>query len=216
MEKLSPEQIALIKKPLPAEAISKHPTKTYLSSIKAIYVTERLNEVFGIGAWQVKVKKEVDLDAVKGMTIVHVTFEIPSYWIYYECFGGNDNGGETNKNFDLGDAYKGATTDAITKIASWIGIGIDVFKGKWTTPTENKTATTPSGEKKEYPKTEADDLLDQMEKEDNIDHLKVIFGKLYTMWKSDKQKAFYKSKYEQAKDRIMDDDNLIPPDAFIK
>jgi len=39
MEKLSPEQIALIKKPLPAEAISKHPTKTYLSSIKAIYVT---------------------------------------------------------------------------------------------------------------------------------------------------------------------------------
>lgn len=202
MEKLSPEQIALIKKPLPAEAISKHPTKTYLSSIKAIYVTERLNEVFGIGAWQVRVKKEVDLDAVKGMTIVHVTFEIPSYWIYYECFWGNDNGGETNKNFDLGDAYKGATTDAITKIASWIGIGIDVFKGKGSTATEGNTSTSPSGEKKEYPKTEADDLLDQMEIEDNIDHLKVIFGKLYLMWKSDKQKAFYESRYKQAKERI--------------
>ena len=46
MEKLTQEKIDLIKKPLPEEAISKHPTKTYLSSIKAIYVTERLNEVF--------------------------------------------------------------------------------------------------------------------------------------------------------------------------
>jgi hypothetical protein len=35
-----------LKEPLPAEAITQHPTKTYLSSIKAIYVTERFNEVF--------------------------------------------------------------------------------------------------------------------------------------------------------------------------
>ena len=64
------------------------------------------------------------------MVVVKVTFEVPSYGIYYECFGGNDNGGENSKNFDLGDAFKGATTDAITKIGSWLGIGADVFKGK--------------------------------------------------------------------------------------
>ena len=46
MEKLTPAQLELIKKPLPPEAVKPHPTKTYLSSIKAIYVTERLNEVF--------------------------------------------------------------------------------------------------------------------------------------------------------------------------
>ena len=34
-----------------------------------------------------------------------------------------------SRNFDLGDAYKGATTDAITKIGSYLEIGIDVFKG---------------------------------------------------------------------------------------
>ena len=58
----------------------------------------------------------------------------PEYGIYFECYGGNDNGGENSKNFDLGDAYKGATTDALTKIGSYLEIGIDVFKGLNTAP----------------------------------------------------------------------------------
>lgn len=140
MKELSPEQKALIAKPLPSEAISQHPTKTYLSSIKAIYVTERMNEVFGIGGWTMKVKHQETLEW--GMVVVHVTYEATEYWIYYECFGGNDNWGENSKNFDLWDAYKWATTDALTKIGSWIGIGADVFKGKkWNT---TNTTTTQS------------------------------------------------------------------------
>ena len=114
--------------PLPSEAVKPHPTKTYLSSIKAIYVTDRLNEVFGIGKWRTKV--ECVERSENGMVVVKVTLEIPEYGIYYESFGGNDNGGENSKNFDLGDAYKGASTDAITKIGSYLGIGIHVFKGK--------------------------------------------------------------------------------------
>lgn len=126
--------------PLPDEAITKHPTKTYLSSIKAIYVTDRLNDVFGVGKWTQKVNTE-SVDTSSGMVVVKVTFEVPSLGIYYESFGGNDNGGSNNKNFDLGDAYKGATTDALTKIGSYLGIANDVFKGKHDskpTKTENK------------------------------------------------------------------------------
>lgn len=119
--------LELLKEPLPSEAVKKHPTKTYLSSIKAIYVTERFNEAFGVGKWTTKVKHVTNGDG--GMVVVHVTFEVPEIGIYYECFGGNDNGGESSKNFDLGDAYKGATTDALTKIGSYLGVGIDVFKG---------------------------------------------------------------------------------------
>lgn len=114
--------------PLPSEAISKHPTKPYLSSIKAIYVTDRFNEVFGIGQWTISTEAIERGD--RGTVVVKATFTVPKYDIYYESFGGNDNGGEGNKNFDLGDAYKGATTDAITKIGSYLGVGIDVFKGK--------------------------------------------------------------------------------------
>lgn len=118
--------------PLPPDAIKPHPTKTYLSSIKAIYVTERLNDVFGVGSWTTKLQHIVT--AQNSMVVVKVEFTIPEYGVYYECYGGNDNGGENSKNFDLGDAYKGATTDALTKIASFLEIGIDVFKGKQNTP----------------------------------------------------------------------------------
>lgn len=139
---LTTEQLNLLKSPLTPEAITQHPTKTYLSSIKAIYVTERLNDVFGVGVWQIKTNHITT--AEKGMVVVKVELSIPDYGIYYESFGGNDNGGENSKNFDLGDAYKGATTDAITKIGSYLGIGIDVFKGKCnssTTSTSSNTST---------------------------------------------------------------------------
>lgn len=127
MEKVTKEMREALRVPLPVGAVTKHPTKTFLSSIKAIYVTERLNDVFGVGSWQIKVNHVTTTD--KSMVVVKVEFSIPEYGIYFECYGGNDNGGENSRNFDLGDAYKGATTDALTKIGSYLEIGIDVFKG---------------------------------------------------------------------------------------
>ena len=145
--------LELLKAPLPEEAISQHPTKTYLSSIKATYVTERFTEVFGVGKWTTKVIKE-HLNEDTGMVVVKVIFEVPDLHIYYESYGGNDNGGVNNKNFDLGDAYKGATTDGLTKIGSYLGIGIDVFKGKnnnTNTKSESKEDDlTPDGKAKEW------------------------------------------------------------------
>lgn len=140
MELKSSEQLRKeLSAPLPNEAVKPHPTKTYLSSIKAIYVTERLNSVFGLGKWSIKTAEIERGD--KGMVVVKVTLEVKDYGIYYECYGGNDNGGDASKNFDLGDAYKGATTDAITKIGSYLEIGIDVFKGK-STPSSSGNSNT--------------------------------------------------------------------------
>ena len=107
---LTAEKQAQLVRPLPPEAVTPHPSKTYLSSIKSIYVTERLNEVFGVGSWRVGVDK---VDQANKMVVVKVRLTIPAYGIDYECYGGNDNS-------DLGDAYKGASTDAITKICSWL------------------------------------------------------------------------------------------------
>lgn len=135
---LTAEKQAQLVRPLPQEAVTPHPTKTYLSSIKSIYVTERLNEVFGVGSWRVEVDK---VDQANKMVVVKVRLTIPAYGIDYECYGGNDNA-------DLGDAYKGATTDALTKIASWLGIGQEVFKGEagkalqCTTPKKDKKTLT--------------------------------------------------------------------------
>lgn len=119
---ITPEQKEALDRRLPDEAVSQHPTKKFLSSIKSIYVTERLNEVFGVGSW--RVETEI-VERFERMVVVKLRFSIPEYGIYYECFGGNDNA-------DLGDACKGATTDALTKVCSWLGIGAEVFKGRQT------------------------------------------------------------------------------------
>jgi hypothetical protein len=136
--KLPDNLVALLHEPLPPEAIKPHPTKPYLSSINAIYVTERLNKVFGIGGWKLKVDV---LDAGDKMVTVKASFTVPEYGIELEQFGGNDNA-------DKGDALKGATTDALTKIGSYLGIGQDVWKDKkgqqavTTAPRQERKAAT--------------------------------------------------------------------------
>lgn len=120
--------------PLPATALKPHPKLAGKSAINAIYVSERLNEVFGIGEWTTAVEftaKNTYIqhtkngDKEKNMVVVKLTLEVPAYGIHYECYGGNDND-------DYGDAYKGATTDALTKIGSWMGIGAHVWKNDLT------------------------------------------------------------------------------------
>jgi len=134
MKPLSSEQLAKIAEPLPPEAIAAHPRMAGLSTIKGIFVTERLNQVFGVGAWVVKTDLSAPITTVHTTTnagrerieytaVAKTIFTVPAHDIYYECIA-------SSTNSDPGDAAKGATTDAITKIASWIGIGIDVYKGK--------------------------------------------------------------------------------------
>jgi hypothetical protein len=132
MERISDEIRNKLRTPLPKEAIKPHPTKNYLSTIKAIYVTERLNDVFGINGWSIntemihwfdKVKKNSKgVEYTEFTTLAKTTIIVPEYGIRHECIAGSSNE-------DLGDAAKGATTDAITKIGSYLEIGIDVFKG---------------------------------------------------------------------------------------
>ena len=117
---LDDTQIEKLNAPLPTWAVKPHPTKTYLSSIDPMAVIDRLNEVFGVGVW--KYKTENILFHEK-FAVVKGIFTIEKYNIHLEQFGGNDNK-------DIGDAYKGASTDALTKIASYLGIGASIYKGQ--------------------------------------------------------------------------------------
>lgn len=131
-----------------------HPTKSNLSTIKGIWITERLNEVFGPGAWKNKsdlignIAREVRVipakqnkaayERIEYTAVIKTIFEVPEYGIYYECIAGSTND-------DAGDAAKGGITDCITKICSWMGIGADVYKGlhKHESPKETKTEQPP-------------------------------------------------------------------------
>jgi len=135
---LPPDLQEKLKAPMPAEAVSQHPTKKYLSSIKPAFVIERMNDVFGIGGYreiyreisvtskEAEYKEREDRPARKAVVFsatVHATLIVAKYGIHLENFGGSENE-------DAGDALKGACTDAFTKMCSHLGVGLDVYKGK--------------------------------------------------------------------------------------
>ena len=93
-----------------------------------------MNLAFGIGGWTFGTEV---IETNEKFVVVKGTLEVSDHNIKLENYGGNDNP-------DRGDAYKGASTDALTKCASYLGIGAEVWRnGK---PAEK--ITTPEDEKK--------------------------------------------------------------------
>lgn len=110
----------ILTRPLPKDALKKHPSRSYLTTINPIYVTDRLNEAFGVGGWNFN-PEIVDDDTDPKMVIIRGTLTADKHSIKVVQFGGNNND-------DRGDAYKGASTDALTKCASYLGIGAEVWR----------------------------------------------------------------------------------------
>jgi hypothetical protein len=135
------KKIEALQAPLPGWAVKPHPTRKGMSAIHPMAIIDRLNEVFGVGGWnfhtrEIEVTKEVQntksgprpvyVSAVHG-TLVIIDRKAPASQkaehIVLEQFGGSTND-------DKGDALKGGATDALTKIASYLGIGASIYKGQ--------------------------------------------------------------------------------------
>jgi hypothetical protein len=113
----------------PDKAYSAHPTKTFLTTLKAMYVTERLNDVFGIGRWTIHVEI---IERTADYILLQGEFESKDYDIVIpKQFGGH---GTTGKGTEIADGYKSALTDCQSKIASYLEIGIEMFKGNINPP----------------------------------------------------------------------------------
>lgn len=113
----------------PDEAYSQHPTKTFLTTLKAMYVLERLNDIFGVGRWTIDIEI---IERTSDYVLVQGEFRSLDYEIIIpKQFGGHKT---TGKNTEIADGYKSALTDCQSKIASYLEIGIDVFKGKINPP----------------------------------------------------------------------------------
>jgi|GEM_PF-4839663 len=138
---LSQWQILSLCRPLPDGAVKDHPSKKGMSAIGSIYVFERLNEVFGVGQWRIETNllpthsdgslfltvvrtTSTNKERTEFSTLVKTTLTVPAHGITYDCIAGSTND-------DIGDAAKGGTTDGITKIASYMGIGGEVFRGQY-------------------------------------------------------------------------------------
>ncbi len=148
---LSEKQISALRASFPAEALSADTSRGFeLTSIKAAFVVERLNQVFGpCGAGWRYVHSPFEWIEGEVITEVALQFQVAEGgvtavvwdgqshgWAFVPDSGGwswpilSPGGRRPGKGTaPLTDARKGAITDGLTKAASMIGVGHEVFKG---------------------------------------------------------------------------------------
>ncbi len=113
---------------------------TALTAIDPTYRNKRLTEVFGpagIG-WGFTVDERWS----ERLCNNDYVFATVTLWIRVEGAGGQKVAtyiGGTRIEGEADDAYKSAITDGLTKCASILGFGADIFTGKETTPVEPVT-----------------------------------------------------------------------------
>ena len=142
----TPEQIALVKQEIPQEFISRMDQgRKHFNYVEYAYVQELLNRIFGYN-WSIAVKehKVYDTGIINDKTkttkkfvsvLVALTVPVtdpddPSHHIYItkESFGGHAMNGTDAET--LSQTFKVATSDAIKKAASMLGIAQDIYMGE--------------------------------------------------------------------------------------
>jgi len=148
---LTQDQMARLRAPFPKEALSADTSRGFeLTSIRAAYVIERLNEVFGpCGAgWRYV---HAPFEQLDGEVVTEVAVQYPVEGsnvpaVVWDAEAGNwgflpDTSGWSWPILAVGgkkvgkggapltDARKSAVTDGLTKAASMIGVGHEIFKG---------------------------------------------------------------------------------------
>lgn len=129
------------------EALSTDNSRGFdLTSIKSQYIVERLNEVFGVAGWKADYVVQVHNETQCIVKCVLIANADKGETLIQRCaFGGSP----IKKN--PGDTIKSAMTDSLSKAASHMGIGNEVFKGKVKPPsktTYSKPASTAEAPKR--------------------------------------------------------------------
>lgn len=130
-----------LRKPLPDEAIIADNSRGFLlTGIKTAYVVERLNNVLGLcglGWWFKVVSFSIGEQFVLAdIELYYADGETVSQPIYA-------SGDQRIVKGRIGDAKKGAVSDALKKAASFLGVAERAFKGLLAPPTGKKKLSPP-------------------------------------------------------------------------
>jgi hypothetical protein len=143
-EALKAELYEKLTKPFPAEALTSDTSRGFaLTSIKAQYVVERLNKVFGADGWEAKPQVLFnDKESGCGVQLSLVARYPGLLPIARHVISGS------KAKKDPGDLLKSAMTDALCKAASHLGIGNEVYKGNvkppGSSPAKKKSGVKPA------------------------------------------------------------------------
>ncbi len=130
MTELTKKQLEKLAEDFPAEALSKDTSRGFeLTSIKAMYVIERLNEAFGVTGWRYKfTKPRLVAASDKKEYVTRVALQLVSDEKVFHHV--SQYGGKHIVKDNHADALKSSITDGLTKCASILGIGHTIFKGQ--------------------------------------------------------------------------------------
>ena len=127
----------------PDDALSCDSSRGFdLTSVKAQYVNERLNEAFGSMNWNITGEYEQVDKGVLYKGVLTVTDPLTGLTNKQEACGY----AIVKKN--IGDAFKGSQTDALSKCASRFGVANEVFKGNVLPPGKGGAKPKPKGKGK--------------------------------------------------------------------
>jgi len=118
----------------PNEAYSEDSSRGFsLTSIKAAYVIERLNDVFGLcgEGWKYEISAFSETKDAQDQ-VVEIGTKISFQWLRENGEWSEPIphvGGKRVVKGNITDARKSSITDALTKVASVLGVGDKVFKG---------------------------------------------------------------------------------------
>ena len=90
-------------------------------------VVSRLNEVLGVGGWSFRIlRQEIHAEADEVWTLGEMVADIDGKTVTRQQFGSQKikRSRSTGAPLDLGFDLKGASTDAMKKCASWLGVGL--------------------------------------------------------------------------------------------
>ena len=121
------------KKPFPKEAYKGDSSRGFeLTTLKSQYIVERLNETVGVNGWELLGEyREIGVDdegVPEGVVFDgDLVITIKDGTEVVTMKKGQAGFGQCERN--IGDGYKGARTDCLSKCASLFGIGNEMFKG---------------------------------------------------------------------------------------
>jgi hypothetical protein len=148
----------------PKEAYGQDKSRGFsLTTIDAYHIIDRLNQIFGLcgEGWKFEpirwIETETEIVVIGNLC--------------YDLDGDNTKkvpcvGGKRIVKNNLADAYKSAMTNAISKGASFLGVGIDVYMGSFAGQTTGSTTTSEPRKQTNTPKPDTSTPPEDMTQEE--------------------------------------------------
>ncbi len=122
---LTPEEIKALREPFPDEQVSDGAKgKPGLLYIQHIHLSNRLNDVLGIGQWSI-VKRSVQVDESNGAVYFDGVMLIRGAFVWEAIGAARYQAG--NRMTDYSDAVESAQSDCLTRCCKRLGIGSQVW-----------------------------------------------------------------------------------------